>query len=306
VGTFEYFAARHDHRALETLRDYAIERHYPEITDDGAERSLALIDQVIDRQIGLVVDWLRVGFIHGVMNTDNTAISGQTIDFGPCAMLGVYDLKTVYSSIDRMGRYAFGNQPAILQWNLARFAETLLPLIDRDEKAAVDRVMPLLEGFSDRFLPRYQQMMAHKLGLSKTEPADLEVIAGLLDRMERQRMDYTQTFDRLTEALSAEPAQNQVQQDLGDWYALWQKRLADQPDPMEEAKARMRRSNPVVVPRNHHMEAVLESCIRTGEAASAEAFLDVLRSPYQMRPETALYQDAPVDEDRHYQTFCGT
>ena len=306
VGTFEYFAARQNHQALETLCEYAIERHYPEIQERGPDRRLALIDRVIERQIELVAHWLRVGFIHGVMNTDNTAISGETIDFGPCAMMGVYNLQTVYSSIDHMGRYAYGNQPSMVQWNIARFAETLLPLIDGDEQSAIDKVMPLIEGFSDRFVQRYQQMMGLKLGLSKAESMDQALVSDLLTQMEQQRLDYTQTFDRLTRSLSDEEVERQLCRVLGDWYGHWRQRLSEQSETFAEIQAGMRSANPVVIPRNHHMEAVIERCIETGESESADEFLKVLRFPYKMQPETARYQDLPEDEDRSYRTFCGT
>lgn len=306
VGTFEFFAARRNRQALETLCNYAVERHYPEIEETGPERGLALIDRVIERQIGLVVDWLRVGFIHGVMNTDNTAISGETIDFGPCAMMGVYDPETVYSSIDRMGRYAFGNQPAIAQWNITRFAETLLSLIDDEEQRAITKVMPLIEGFADRFWRGYQGMMGRKLGLARLVDEDTALVSDLTHLMQRKRLDYTLTFDLLTRSLSDEKAEDQAKCELGDWYGRWQSRLAAQQESIEEAQARMRGSNPVVIPRNHHMEAVIEHCVETGENSAAEAFLKVLRAPYELLSETLPYQAPPEDGDRDYQTFCGT
>ncbi len=166
IGTFQFFAARGDHQALKTLCNYTIERHYPELQEEGQNQYVSFINKVIERQIQLVVEWMRVGFIHGVMNTDNTSLSGETIDYGPCAMMGIYDPQTVYSSIDTMGRYAFGNQPDILQWNIARFAECLLPLINADRNKAVDQVGPVIAEFPDRFEKEYMKMMGKKLGLT--------------------------------------------------------------------------------------------------------------------------------------------
>ncbi|MEW8586955.1 MAG: protein adenylyltransferase SelO family protein, partial [Candidatus Thiodiazotropha sp.] len=228
VGTFEYFAARENRLALEQLCDFAIDRHYPELEEGGDERFLQLFDKVMQRQIDLVVEWLRVGFIHGVMNTDNTAISGETIDFGPCAMMGTYSPKTVFSSIDRDGRYAFGNQPAIAQWNMARFAETLLPLIDKNEKQAIETLGARVETFSSLFKQRYLQMMASKLGLSKLTSAEKALILALLDRLERKRLDYTTSFDRLTRSLSSQSVAQQLIDELADWYADWRLRLTSQ------------------------------------------------------------------------------
>jgi len=306
VGTFEYFAVRKNHGALKKLADYAISRHYPEIEASGPERYLLLLEKVIQRQIELVTEWLRVGFIHGVMNTDNTAISGETIDFGPCAMMGPYHPETVFSSIDRQGRYAYGNQPAIAQWNMARFADTLLPLINSDEQLAIDAASSLIADFSDQFKERYLQMMTDKLGLAEPSTKDNELILGLLSRMEQQQLDYTITFDRLTRSFSSESDEPTMGEELGDWYRQWKLMLENQPDTMEEIQERMRRANPLVIPRNHHMENVILTCIERGEADAAEEFVEVLSSPYTKTDNTWIFQDAPEDADEGYQTFCGT
>lgn len=306
VGTFQYFAARGDREALQTLADYTIERHYPQLVQTSefsqaeGERYLALLDNVIERQIQLVVHWMRVGFIHGVMNTDNTALSGETIDYGPCAMLSHYDPRTVYSSIDVQGRYAFGSQPAIAQWNMARFAECLLDLVDSDQQRAVERLTPLINEFPQRYQRAFNKMMAGKLGLATLQQGDEQLITELLELLERQRLDYTVTFHRLTEG------DGQLRDTLADWYPRWQQRLATQASTAAQVQTLMRSHNPVVIPRNHHVEAVLRACEQTGEATAAEDFLRVLRSPYRELPETAHYQDPPADGDLSYQTFCGT
>jgi uncharacterized protein YdiU (UPF0061 family) len=306
VGTFEYFAARENRQALEQLCDFAINRHYPELEGSGDERFLQLFDKVMERQINLVVEWLRVGFIHGVMNTDNTAISGETIDYGPCAMMGAYSPKTVFSSIDRDGRYAFGNQPAVAQWNMARFAETLIPLVDRNEKQAIDVLGARLENFSRLLKQSYLQMMGSKLGISRLTPVDETLVFGLLDRLEHKRLDYTLYFDRLTQSLSLKSTEQQLYDELGSWYADWRQRLASQEEGNKAIQSGMRRTNPLVIPRNYHMEQVLRESLESGETDAAEAFLEVLRSPYQATANTLKYQVVPEDADVGYQTFCGT
>ncbi len=306
VGTFEYFAAKHNHQALEQLCDYAISRHYPELQDTGADRFILLLEGVMERQINLMVEWLRVGFIHGVMNTDNTTISGETIDYGPCAMMGIYNPKTVFSSIDRQGRYSFGNQPTISQWNMARFAETLLPLIDKDEKQAIDIASSRVADFSRRFKEQYLQMMARKLGLTQLLPSDHELIFGLLNMLEMKQLDYTISFDLLTQSLSSQSAENQMRNELGTWYIHWKLRLDNQQDIDAVSQALMRQANPVVVPRNHHIEKIIQDCIESGESSAAEDFLETLLFPYTVTSKTSQFQDAPEDGDFGYQTFCGT
>ena len=306
VGSFEYFAVRENHEAMRTLADYAIGRHYPEIESNDPERFLLLLEKVIQRQIELVTEWLRVGFIHGVMNTDNTTISGETIDFGPCAMMGIYHPETVFSSIDRQGRYAYGNQPIIAQWNMARFAETLLPLIDSDQQRAIDAASSLIADFSGQFKQSYLQMMANKLGLSESSPQNDELILDLLSRMEQQQLDYTITFERLNHSLSSKSIELTVAEELGDWYLKWRQRLEILPDTTTDIQERMSQANPLVIPRNHHMEKVIRTCIESGEANAAEEFIEVLSSPYTKTDKTWLFQDAPEDADEGYQTFCGT
>jgi uncharacterized protein YdiU (UPF0061 family) len=306
VGTFEYFAARQNHRALEQLCDYAISRHYPELQDEGDDRFILLLDNVMQRQIDLVVEWLRVGFIHGVMNTDNTTISGETIDYGPCAMMGGYNPRTVFSSIDRQGRYSFGNQPVIAQWNIARFAETLLPLIANDEKQAIDIAGQRVSEFSDRFKEKHRLMMARKIGLTELLPSDHELISELLDLLEQKQLDYTISFDRLRQSLSSPSEEKLITADLGSWFFSWKTRLKNQQESEVESQALMQQVNPVVIPRNYHMEKVIRSCIENGESSAAEEFLEVLTTPYMAIDKTAKYQNVPDDADLGYQTFCGT
>jgi uncharacterized protein YdiU (UPF0061 family) len=305
VGTFEYYAARENHQGLVQLCDYAIKRHYPELEQDD-DRILLFFDRVMERQVDLVIEWLRIGFIHGVMNTDNTAISGETIDYGPCAMMGRYSPKTVFSSIDRDGRYAFGNQPAIAQWNMARFAETLIPLVDKNEKKAADTLGQRLDRFCERFKQGYLRMMGRKLGISILDERDESLIFALLDWLEQARLDYTSSFDRLTQSLSSESIEQQLHSDLGNWYSDWRQRLTSQADDNKALQSRMRQANPVVIPSNYHMEKVLRECLESGDPSAAVAFLDVLRSPYKVTVNTLEYQIVPDDADFGYQTFCGT
>jgi len=306
IGTFEFFAARGNHQALKTLCNYTIERHYPALKAEGLNPYVPLINKFMERQIQLVVEWMRVGFIHGVMNTDNTALSGETIDYGPCAMMGIYDPQTVYSSIDRMGRYAFGNQPEILHWNIARFAECLLPLINADSNKAVDQVGPVIAEFSGRFEKEYMKMMGKKLGLTSFKQEDQNLIVSVLNRLKDRRLDYTVTFDLLTKSLMSEAAASQMNNELEEIFGLWQKRLREQHEASHKVQELMRQHNPVVIPRNHHVEEVIQECEETGRVTSAEKFLQILRSPYEELAETSQYQDPPSDGDKNYQTFCGT
>ncbi|WP_339673478.1 YdiU family protein [Dasania marina] len=305
VGSFQFFASKGDVESLTALRDYAIARHFPEIKQQAANHSVALVDRVIEKQIQLVVAWMRVGFIHGVMNTDNTAISGDTIDYGPCAMMGAYDPQTVYSSIDHNGRYAFGNQHKIANWNMARFAESLLVLHPEDEEVLA-QMQGLITDFPERFHQAYSRMMADKLGLQDLQQGDDALIESLLARMAELKLDYTKTFDSLTKSLTDTKVQATIAADLGPCYQQWQQRVAAQTVSAQELQSAMRKSNPVVVPRNHHVEAVLAACEESGEATTALNFLAVLRQPYKETEQSARYQSADGGFDQGYQTFCGT
>ena len=302
---FSFFAAKDDLKSLKTLADYTIDRHYPELQKEESKYVL-LVDKVMERLITLTVEWMRVGFIHGVMNTDNTTLSGETIDYGPCAMMGIYDPQTVYSSIDVQGRYAFGNQPEIAQWNISRFAECLLPLINADKVKAIDEVQPVIAEFPDRCKQGYMKMMGNKLGLSSFQQEDEKLIFAVLDQLKDNRMDYTITFDLLTKSLTSKTTESKIKTELGQCFDLWQKRIKEQRSTSQEVQELMRQHNPVVIPRNHHMEAVIKECEQTGKVAMAEKFLQVLRSPYEELEQTSNYQDEPSDGDKGYQTFCGT
>ncbi|MCB2181274.1 MAG: YdiU family protein [Desulfobulbaceae bacterium] len=305
IGTFQFFAAQNDHQALKTLCNYTIERHYPELKE-SPNKYLGLIEKVIEKQIHLVSEWMRVGFIHGVMNTDNTSLSGETIDYGPCAMMGEYDPLTVYSSIDTMGRYAFGKQPEIAHWNITRLAECLLPLINAETNKAIEQVEPLVADFPDRFMQVYMEMLGRKLGLISFQQEDQKLLFSILNRIKERNMDYTVTFDLLTKSLKSEAIASQLKNELGGSFDLWQKRLSEQDANLQKVHDLMRQHNPVVIPRNHHVEAVIQDCEQTGEATLAEKFLKVLLSPCEELTETSLYQDPPKDGDENYQTFCGT
>ena len=302
VGTFEY-AARRDEAALRALADYTIARHYPELVD-APQKYLIFLQAVADRQAALVARWQLVGFIHGVMNTDNVAISGETIDYGPCAFMNAYDPATVYSSIDHGGRYAYGNQPNITQWNLARFAETILSLIDSEPEKAVASAMEVLNGFPAVFEGYWLAGMRQKLGLRTEETGDAELVQALLDWMQKTRADFTNIF----RALSAEelPMEDQFQEaDFRAWYARWQERLGRDAHPMSSAKTLMRSVNPAVIPRNHRVEEALAAAEEQNDLSVMHRLLEALASPFEERPGLAPYQEPPADE-RGYRTFCGT
>lgn len=306
IGTFQFFAARGDQKSLKTLCDYTIDRHYPELQEEGLNRYVLLIERVMERLIHMVTEWMRVGFIHGVMNTDNMALSGETIDYGPCAMMGVYDPQTVYSSIDRVSRYAFGQQPAIVQWNIARFADCILPLINTDTTEAIDQVGPVIAEFPDRFSRVYLKMMGKKLGLTSFKQSDQKLVFSFLEQLKERRKDYTITFDLLTKSLMSEDVAFRMRNELGETFDLWQKRLTRQDETLQSVQQVMRQHNPVVIPRNHHVEAVIQECEKTGKINMAKAFLQVLHSPYEELAHTSRYQDPPSDGDKGYRTFCGT
>jgi len=249
---------------------------------------------------------MRVGFIHGVMNTDNTAISGETIDYGPCAMMSSYDPRTVFSSIDHGGRYAYGNQPTIVAWNLTRLAECLLPLVAPDQDAAIERLNPKLDAIQGRFERSWLRMMGRKLGLAAPGPDDVSLVTSLLEQMQREALDFTVLFERLRRSLDSADEAAALKQDLGEWYERWRARLDDQPAALPEVAASMSQHSPVVIPRNHHVEAAIARCTETLDPAPAERLLEVLRAPHEALPRTAEYQDPPADGDRNYRTFCGT
>ncbi|WNC68377.1 YdiU family protein [Thalassotalea nanhaiensis] len=306
VGTFQHFAARGDVDSLAALTEYTINRHYPDIDTKADGYILEFIKAVCTKQIDVVVQWMRVGFIHGVMNTDNCAISGETIDFGPCAMLGAYHPGTVYSSIDKNGRYAFANQPNIAQWNMARFAESLIPLIDEDSEQAVKLLEPIILQFAEDFNDAYYTMLAKKLGVPELCLIEKAFIKEFLDILQTQELDYTLTFVQLTESLSDSEQAESLNATLGKWYNKWRDLLQKISIDNATAQSLMREQNPVVIPRNHHVEAILNECETSGDLSSADRFLQVLRSPYKQQIHTSDFQDLPEDGDVNYRTFCGT
>ncbi|WP_421383578.1 protein adenylyltransferase SelO [Bacillus salacetis] len=304
VGTFQYAANFAETEELKALADYTIERHYPELEDDE-NPYLSLLKEVIKRQAKLVSQWQMVGFIHGVMNTDNMTISGETIDYGPCAFMNAFDPSTVFSSIDRQGRYAFGNQPPIAGWNLARLAETLLPLLHEDEEKSLELAQEAISEFPKLFHAEWLAGMRAKLGLFNAEPQDKELIDILLSKMHEHGADYTNTFAALT---FDKPEETDLydKPEFDRWYAIWKERLERQEETPEQAHELMKKTNPAVIPRNHRVEEALEAAVEEGDYSVMERLLDALLEPYAHSPEQAEYAKLPPDTDEPYQTFCGT
>ena len=304
VGTFEYSAARGKPNEIRTLADYTIRRHFPELTVDG-NPYLALLRAVMERQASLVARWLLVGFIHGVMNTDNMALCGETIDYGPCAFMDAYDPNTVFSSIDHNGRYAYGRQPQIAQWNLARFAETLLPLIHEDPQEAVSLANEAISGFSDIFRHYWLAGMRAKLGLLNQEADDGALVEGLLDCMSRHGADFTNTFRDLASGSLPEDSLFRAL-DFKQWFERWQARLKRQSDSRETSRRLMNTHNPAVIPRNHRVEEALEAAVERADFTVMEKLLGFLSQPFQDPPEQAGYHLPPPTSAQPYRTFCGT
>jgi uncharacterized protein YdiU (UPF0061 family) len=311
VGTFEFFAARSDREALVALTAHALARHYPHAAGSGND-ALALLECVIDAQANLIALWLGVGFVHGVMNTDNTAISGETLDYGPCAFLDQYDPRKKFSSIDHGGRYAFANQPRIAQWNMARLAETLLDLLSDNQEEAIRVAMERLARFPERFEAAHLRVLRAKLGLLRDEPGDRALADDLLGRMAENHVDYTLFFRRLC-ASAADPAADAEVLSLFDqpdafraWADTWRQRLAAEPLAPAARASSMRRANPAFIPRNHRIEEAIEAAVRRGDFTPFDVLADVLARPYDDQPEHAYLGDPPGPEQRDYQTFCGT
>jgi uncharacterized protein YdiU (UPF0061 family) len=296
VGSFQYLATQGDVEGLKNLADLAIERHYPEITDTGSQRYLAFLGAVIKNQVKLVISWMRVGFIHGVMNTDNTLVSGETIDYGPCAMMNNFDFDTVFSSIDKQGRYAFGNQPNMANWNCARLAESLIPLINDDDEQAVTLMTPYINSFTEQFNIEFTAMWEQKLGLNESSSSDGELIAELLTLLKDNQLDYTNTFDALTESLKEETV---IPESLIEWRAKWVS-LTD-----NNSYEVMRAANPRVIPRNHVIEEIITQYNATGSSELLQRFIKVAGSPYSDSEKLSEFQTSPIN-DNDYQTFCGT
>ena len=318
VGTFQFFAGRRDVDAIGVLAEHVIARHYAEAAD-AENPVLAMFDAVVARQAELIARWQLVGFIHGVMNTDNTSIAGETIDYGPCAFMDDYHPDTVYSSIDRMGRYAYSNQPPIALWNLRGLANALLPAIAQfleDPENPEDAIAPateVLQTFPDRFLRHYQEGMRAKIGLELSMEGDEELIQELLRRMADQHADFTLTFRRLGEL---DDAPSEADDAVGalfdeplafeDWAARWRRRLAAEPRPFIERRAAMHAVNPAFIPRNHRVEEVIRAATGQGDFSPLETLIEVLSKPYEDQPDRAEYARPPRPEEVVHQTFCGT
>jgi serine/tyrosine/threonine adenylyltransferase len=311
VGTFQFFAARNDTDAIRTLADHVIERHYPEAA--GAPSPYrALLEGVIARQASLAANWLGIGFIHGVMNTDNMSIAGETIDYGPCAFMDAYHPGTVFSSIDENGRYAYGNQPAIAQWNLARLAETLLPLLADDETAAIAEANAALGTFAPLFNAAYIAGFRRKLGLLEEKPDDLALIQDLLERMAANRADFTLTFRLLSDAAVDPAADMAVRAQFAEpgffdeWAVRWRARLDAETSSSKARDATMRASNPAFIPRNHLVEDLIAAAVTRRDFAPFERMLTVLSTPYDDQPGAERYATPPKPEEVVLHTFCGT
>ncbi|HYD83186.1 MAG TPA: YdiU family protein, partial [Opitutus sp.] len=303
VGTFEWAAATRDEAAFRALVDYTLQRHYPQLRG-AANPARALLDAVIERQAALIAQWMLVGFVHGVMNTDNMALSGETIDYGPCAFMDAYDPATVFSSIDRHGRYAYGNQPAIAQWNLTRLAESLLPLLHPQEDNAIALAEESLHMFPDRFQHHWLAGMRRKLGLFNEEPDDVALIKTLLEWMRRTKADFTNTFATLANS-DAPDAASTSDAEFRRWRESWHARLRHQPQSAEESAQLRRESNPAFIPRNHLVEAALAAA-EQGDLSVMHRLLDVLASPYDHTRVAPDYTCPAPDGSADYQTYCGT
>lgn len=309
IGTFEFFASRNAVESVRRLADYTIRRHYPDLI---GKPYIEFVLGVVARQAELVAKWMCAGFIHGVMNTDNMALSGETIDYGPCAFLEHYDPATVFSSIDHRGRYAFGNQPMIAQWNLARFAETLLPLLDEDAERAVQLATDAITSFSAQYENAWLAMMRRKLGLEHAEADDVKLAREFLDALQAGQADYILAWRHLADAVESDPAplRSVFRGDmakLDEWLPRWQGRLALEKRPAAEVAADMRRVNPYVIPRNHLVEQALEAATVDNDFTPFNQLLEVLCDPYTEREVASIYAEpASREQTANHRTFCGT
>ena len=301
VGTFQYIAAKQNIDDLTTLVDYTIERHYPEI-QSSKNKALDLLNLVMEKQCQLVINWMRVGFIHGVMNTDNMTLSGETIDYGPCAFMDHYDPKTVFSSIDKFGRYSFSNQPPITKLNLARLAECLIPLIDKDEDQAIKIASEIIDNFQNIYETKWLNMMRDKLGLFGEDKDDLELINNLLNWMQSNQADYTNTFCYL---MNISSIQDQIYKDKDfiDWSKNWEKRILINGGSKENSLELMKKNNPIVIPRNHKVEEALEAA-NDNNLKPMNDLLSILKKPYTKQINIEKFQTP--SNNQNYQTFCGT
>lgn len=304
VGTFEYISQWGSIEDIRTLADYTLERHFPDF-DDDENRYLFLVREVIKRQASLIAKWQLVGFVHGVMNTDNMTISGETIDYGPCAFMDTYDPATVFSSIDRYGRYAYENQPPIAAWNLARFSETLLPLLHVNQNQAVKLAEEAIADFHELYQCNWLGGMRAKLGIINEESQDKILIEDLLNMMQKHGADFTNTFRALTLDKESDMAMFKTKEFV-QWKENWQKRLERQHETKATSYQLMKLNNPAVIPRNHRVEEALEAAVRQGDYSVMERLLDVLTNPYAYSSQQKDYSTLPPPSTRPYRTFCGT
>ena len=301
VGTFQYIAAKQNIDDLDTLVNYTINRHYPEI-NSSKNKALDLLNLVMERQCKLVVNWMRVGFIHGVMNTDNMAVSGETIDYGPCAFMDFYNPKTVFSSIDKLGRYSFSNQPPITKWNLTRLAECLIPLIDKNEDTAIKIATETIDNFQNIYENKWLNMMRDKLGLFGKDKNDLKLINNLLHWMESNQADYTNTFCHL---MNIDSGNDSKYKDVNfiNWFKQWESRVLINNGSIEKSINLMKKNNPIVIPRNHKVEEALEAA-NNNDLSLTNKLLSILNKPYDNKNDIDDYQSPSSNSE--YQTFCGT
>ena len=302
VGTFQYIAARQKKDEIEVLLNYVIDRHYPDIKN-SKNKATELLSIVLEKQINLVVNWMRVGFIHGVMNTDNMSISGETIDYGPCAFMDTYDPKTVFSSIDQMGRYAYFNQPVITKWNLSRFAECLIPLIDKNQENAIKLATEIINSFEKKYEEKWLNMMRDKLGLFGMDEKDKFLILDLLTWMHQKKIDYTNTFCHLMNENIKED-KDYEDEDFKNWKKRWNERLKTNNNTPEKSLKLMRSANPIVIPRNHKVEEALEAAEKNNFKPITR-LVEILKDPYSQQKNIINYQ-IPSNSEKKYQTFCGT
>ena len=304
VGTFQYASRWGSIEELRILADYTIKRHFPYI-EDNENKYLSLLEEVIKRQAELIAKWQLVGFIHGVMNTDNMTISGETIDYGPCAFMDVYNPATVFSSIDVHGRYSYKNQPNIGVWNLTRFAETLLPLLHVDEEKAIELAEDAVSSFNELYHHNWLSGMRSKLGIFNQESEDESIIEALLMIMKKYNADYTNTFRALTiDKLEDNPLFKT--KEFTHWYQIWKERLNRQNESKDLSYKLMRNSNPAVIPRNHRVEEALEAAVKEEDYSVMNKLVDVLSNPYDYSPEQEEYSTLPPKSTCPYRTFCGT
>ncbi|MCH2083519.1 MAG: YdiU family protein [Saprospiraceae bacterium] len=298
VGTFQFIRQFGTEEELQAFLDYTIDRHYPALKNEE-NKALALLKAVMDKQIDLMVHWIRVGFIHGVMNTDNMSIAGETIDYGPCAFLNIYDPKTVFSSIDQNGRYAFGNQALIARWNLAVFAGSLMPLIDSDEEKALALAQYAIDQFHPLFMEKWYAMMYQKLGITKPQEEDKTLVNEILELLEIHKVDYTNFFYHLRFGTKGK-ATIYSDDTFSKWYKKWEKRQSG-----AASYAMMDTNNPILIPRNHLVEEALDAYVK-GDASVFNDLLEQLQQPYYNEQRETIPQLVPADFDTCYQTFCGT